>query len=109
LDREPNSRPGAIVDEYGVEINENMVVEILNVMAIRRSDVESYLLMHRMQNKARRGDSLPIPAKFKRLDVNNDGYISFDELVKSINDFFDESSTYLPADINELIDFFFEQ
>ena len=109
LDREPNSRPGAIVDEYGVEINENMVIEILNTAAIRRSDVESYLMMHRMQNKARRGESLPIPDKFKRLDVNGDGYISFDELLKSINDFFDDSSTYSPDDINELIDFFFVQ
>jgi Ca2+-binding EF-hand superfamily protein len=92
-----------------VEINENMVIEILNTAAIRRSDVESYLMMHRMQNKARRGESLPIPDKFKRLDVNNDGYISFDELLKSINDFFDDSSTYSPDDINELIDFFFVQ
>ena len=109
LDREPNSRSGAIVDEYGVEINENMVVEVLNAQAIRRSDVESYLRMHRMQNKARRGESLPIPDKFKRSDGNKDGYISFDELLKSINDFFDDISPYSPTDINELIDFFFEQ
>ena len=109
LDREPNSRPGAIVDEDGVEVNENTVVELLNEVAIRRSDVESYLMMHRMQNKARRGENLPIPDKFKRLDINNDGYISFDELLKSINDFFDDISPYSPIDINELIDFFFVQ
>ena len=109
LDREPNSRPGAIVDEYGVEINENMVVEVLNVMAIRRSDVESYLLMHKMQNRTRRDSDLPIPDKFKKVDANGDGYISFDELLKVINDYFDGSSGYSPDDIRELHDFFFEQ
>jgi len=109
MDREPNSRPGAIVDEYGVEINENTVVELLNVEAIRRSDVESYLMMHRMQNRTRRGDSPPIPEKFKKADTNNDGYISFDELLKSINDFFDDKSDYSPDDIKEMNEFFFEQ
>ena len=109
LDREPNSHPGAIVDEYGVEINENMVIEILNAGAIRRSDVESYLLMHRMQNKARRGDNQPIPAKFKPIDRNSDGYLSFDELLKVFDDYFDGSSGYSPNDIRELIDYFFEQ
>ena len=109
LDREPNSRPGAIVDEYGVEINENMVIEILNAGAIRRRDVESYLMMHRAQNRARRTESLPIPEKFKPVDRSGDGYISFDELIRAINDFFDGNSGYSPNDIRELNDFFFEQ
>ena len=109
LDREPDSRPGAIVDEYGVEINENMVIEVLNAMAIRRSDVESYLLMHRMQYRGRREEPLPIPDKFKRVDTNGDGYISFDELLKSINDVFDNIVNFSPDDVKELIDFFFEQ
>ncbi|MDR1155911.1 MAG: hypothetical protein LBL04_14485 [Bacteroidales bacterium] len=108
LDREV-SRSGAIVDEYGVEINENMVIEIFNAKAIRRSDVESYLLMHKIQNRTRRSDPLPIPDKYKNVDTNGDGYISFDELLKSINDYFDSSSGYSPGDIKELNDFFFEQ
>jgi len=109
LDREPNSRPGAIVDEFGVEITENTVVELLNADAIRRNDVESYLLTSRMQNRARRGEAMPIPDKFKRVDANGDGYISFDELLKTINDLFDDSSNFSPNDIKELRDFFFEQ
>jgi hypothetical protein len=109
LDREPNSRPGAIVDEFGVEITENTVVELLNADAIRRNDVESYLLMHKMQNRTRRSETLPIPDKFKRVDTNGDGNLSFDELRKTIIDFFDGSSNFLSNDIKELIDFFFEQ
>ncbi len=108
LDREV-SRAGAIVDEYGVEINENTVVELLDAKAIRRSDVESYLLMQKVQNKTRRGDSLPIPDKFKKVDNDNDGYISFDELLKAIDNYFDNASDYSPDDIKQLNDFFFEQ
>ena len=109
LDREPNSRPGAIVDEWGVEITENTVVELLNADAIRRSDVETYLMMHKMQNRARRGQALPIPDKFKGLDSNGDGYISFDEILKTINDFFDGNSNFSPDEIEELNNFFFDQ
>ena len=109
LDREPNSRPGAIVDEFGVEINENMVVEILNLGALHRSDVETYLLARRAQDRARRGETPPMPDKFKKVDTNGDGYISFDELLSAINDYFDGSSGYSPGDIKELNEFFFEQ
>jgi len=52
---------------------------------------------------------MPIPGKFKAVDADGDGYISFDELVKAINDFFDSSSTLTSKDINELQEFFFEQ
>jgi len=66
-------------------------------------------MMHKMQNRARRGEALPIPDKFKKVDVNGDGYISFDELLKTINDFFDGNSNFTPKDIKDLNDFFFEQ
>jgi len=109
MDREINSRPGAIVDEYGVEISEESFLEKINSMeAIRRNEVESFLMMQKVQNKKPvRG--LPIPAKFKSLDKNGDGYISFDELMKAMNDFFDDNSSFSPSDIEELRNFFFEQ
>ena len=108
LDREPDSRPGAIVDEYGVEITEDMFIEMLHSESIRRSEVEAFLLMHKAQNRTRRND-LSIPQKFRKADINNDGYISFDEYLKVLNDYFDGNSTYSPKDLNELFEFFFEQ
>ena len=108
LDREV-SRKGAVVDEYGVEINENMVVELLDSKAIRRNDVESYLTLYQMQGRSRRSETLPIPGKFKNVDTDGDSYISFDELLQCINDYFDGSSGYTSRDIKELNDFFFEQ
>ena len=110
IDLEPNSRPGAIVDEYGVEITEEAFFEHLNSMvAIRRSEVTAFLLMQRAHGKMRRTEPLPIPDKFRRLDTNNDRYISFEEYMKAINDFFDGNSTYTPNDLRELNDFFFDQ
>ena len=109
LDREPNSRPGAIVDEYGVEITEEEFLEKLSAQAIRRSEVEAFLLMQRVQNRTTRRGDLPIPDKFRRIDINSDGYISFDEFLRAINDFFDGSSNLTPNDLRELNDFFFEQ
>jgi hypothetical protein len=103
------SRSGAIVDEYGVEINESMIVDLLNAQAIRRNDVEAYLLMQKAQNKMRRREPLPIPDKFKNVDGDGDSYISFDELLRAIDDYFNGEADYAPADIKELNDFFFEQ
>ena len=108
LDRE-DSRQGAIVDEYGVEINDSMVIETFDLDAIRRRDVESYLMMHKLQNRSRRTEALLLPEKFKKVDKNSDGYISYDELLKAINDYFDGDSSYTPDDIKELQDLFFEQ
>ncbi|GHV29424.1 hypothetical protein FACS1894177_00270 [Bacteroidia bacterium] len=47
--------------------------------------------------------------EYKKIDTDGDGYISFDELLKSINDYFDGNSGYSSDDIKELNDFFFEQ
>jgi Ca2+-binding EF-hand superfamily protein len=92
-----------------VEINENMVIEALNSSAVRRRDVETYLMMHKMQNKPRRTEALPIPDKFKKVDINNDGYISYDEVVKTVNDYLSGNEDFSPDDIRELQTFFFEQ
>ena len=108
MDKEPNSRPGAIVDEYGVEISEDDFIAKLNTQSIRRSEVEAFLMMQRAHNRTRTG-GLPIPEKFRRLDINNDGYISFDEYLKAQNDFFDGVSNLTPRDLQELLEFFFEQ
>ncbi|MDR1866241.1 MAG: hypothetical protein LBR08_11805 [Bacteroidales bacterium] len=106
LDREV-SRAGAIVDEFGVEINENTIVELLGQPALNRRDVAAFL--SRNQENIRVRGALPIPDKFKKLDANNDGEISFDELLKTINTYFDGTSDYSPLEIRELNNFFFDQ
>ena len=53
--------------------------------------------------------TLEIPDKFKPIDLNNDGYISVEELNIAVDKFFDLTTNYTIEDIYELNDFFFEQ
>jgi hypothetical protein len=109
LDKEKNTRQGAIVDDNGVEISEEAFLEkIGNMDAIRRNEVIAFLMMQKAQNR-RPVTGMPIPDKFKKVDTNNDKYISFDELMKAMNDFFDDKSSFSPKDLEELRNFFFEQ
>ncbi len=109
LDKEPNTPPGAMVDEDGVQIKPEDLAAKINTEAIDRKEVEAFLLMHKAQNRYRGKSSVPLPDKFKSIDLDGDGYISFDELIKAIDDFFDFSSKLTTKDIYELQDFFFEQ
>ncbi len=109
LDKEPNTRPGAMVDEDGVEIKPEALADKINVDAVDRKDLEAFLLMHKAQNRYKGRPSMPLPEKFKQVDTDGDGYISFDELLKAIDDFFDFSSKLTSKDIYELQDFFFAQ
>jgi hypothetical protein len=109
MDKEINSPKGAIVDENGVQINKDALAEKLNVDAIGRRDVETFILMHKAQSKGLRKSSIPLPQKFKSLDIDGDKTISFDELLKAIDNFFDFSSDLKTQDMYDLQDFFFEQ
>jgi len=109
LDKDIHSRVGAMVDNDGVEMDKDKFGATLNTEAINRREVEVFLMMHRAQNRYSGKPSQPIPAKFKSVDSDGDGYISFDELLKTIDDFFDFSSRLSSKDIYELQDFFFEQ
>jgi hypothetical protein len=109
LDKQLNTPPKAIVDENGVEITPEALMAMLNSEAINRKDVDVFLLMHRAQSRYRGKSSIPIPEKFKAIDTDGDSYISFDELLKAIDNFFDFSSDFSSKDIYELQDFFFEQ
>jgi hypothetical protein len=110
LDKEPNTPPGAIVDDNGVQIKPEDYAAKLSIEGINRKDVEAFLTMHKAQSRMKGRSSVPIPPKFKSVDTDGDNYISFDELVKTINDFFDSpTTTFSTKDIYELQDFFFEQ
>ena len=50
-----------------------------------------------------------IPDKFKAVDADADGYISFAELLAAIDKYFDQDSQFTVDDVYELNDFFFSQ
>jgi len=54
-------------------------------------------------------DPNKVPPRFRPADKNHDGYISSQEITEAIDEFFDGTSTMTIADINGLIDYFFDQ
>lgn len=94
MDKEPNTPQGAIVDLDGVEIRDAVVWENLNTEALPRAQVEMYIsaMNNLLNGTGRRFGKVEIPPKFKSLDLDGDGYISFDEVLKAIDAFFDFDS-----------------
>ncbi len=50
-----------------------------------------------------------IPHDLRVADWNKDGFISADEIAKTIDSFFDGTIAFSAEQINRLIDYFFEQ
>lgn len=122
MDKEPLTKKGAFVDENGVTITEKMIADRqtqFNAQATERSNLFNenpslkYLKEVEAKSKSARkanpkGTS-NIPFALKSADVNNDGYISTDEIAKAIDLFFEGDSEFTVEKLNDLIDFFFEQ
>ncbi|MBN1119120.1 MAG: hypothetical protein JXA77_18065 [Bacteroidales bacterium] len=110
MDDEPHSRYGAFVDERGVEISEDDLIARLDMSkAVAREDVPLYIRTPESYGNYRSSALGEIPEKFIEVDKNNDKYISFEELMNTIDKFFDFDSDYTTDDIYELNDIFFSQ
>jgi len=110
MDKEQFSNKGAIVDEFGVELSANKIREglLTDLNAVDRDDM--YMIPVSL-TWTKFTDTTPgvIPDKFKKLDVDGDSYISFDELLDAISKFFDDDSDYTTEDLYDLNSFFFAQ
>jgi hypothetical protein len=101
---------GAIVNEHGEEMSPETILSGLfqDIRAVERTEV--YMIpIGTSWSKYSQLSSTEIPEKFKKLDTDKDNYISFDELLKAINKFFDMESDLKTEDIYELNSFFFGQ
>lgn len=109
LDKEPSTRSGAWVNDDGVEITEEALIAKLDrSMAVGRNEIDFYI--RRPESfAARRNGNVPIPEKFRAVDTDKDNYISFDEMLKEIDRYFDFQSKLTAGDIYELNSFFFSQ
>ncbi|MFA5648453.1 MAG: hypothetical protein WC951_09085 [Bacteroidales bacterium] len=109
LDKEPNTPSGAIVDESGVQLTPEALAQLFDKpTAVRREDVK---VMPVAPIWTRNISFTPgvIPEKFKQVDKDGDGYISFQELMKAIESFFDGSLKLNVEEIYELNNYFFSQ
>jgi len=121
MDAEANTKPGAKVDGFGVTINEEDYAHRQlewDSLAIERSEgfnvAPSLNYLKEVETKSKdikekSGKTTKIPAELQPADVNKDGYISAEEITKSIDSFFDGASSFNVEKLNRLIDFFFEQ
>lgn len=109
LDKENFSAPGAWVDENGVTITEEMFLERMSKLeeAMKREDVKAYFSTFQDGFISRKAEE--IPEKFKEIDRDRDGYISFEELLEAIDGYFDQQIKLSVEDIYELNNFFFRQ
>lgn len=102
-----DSPPGAIVNEHGVEMSENELESLLATPnAIHRSELDLYMVPSE-QRERMTFDQLD--EKFHGLDLDGDQYLSFDELLLAIDDFFDFKSFMVTDEVYEVINFFFAQ
>jgi hypothetical protein len=111
LDLEANTRPGAFIDEYGREVTPGKLIELLgrSEAAVPRSEVDMLTSLSAYRYTGARRSFSGIPARFLFLDDDGDGYISFDELIRAIDIFFDGGSAMTVDDVYELNEFFFSQ
>lgn len=123
-DKELKTAKGALVDENGVTITDKEIADRQaqwDSLATERSQLfnenPSLAYLKSVDEKAseiRKSNPSAvaysqIPAALKPADLNNDGYISSDEISAAIDSFFEGDSVFTVEKLNALIDYFFEQ
>ena len=108
-DKEPGTATGSWVDDNGRTITEETYLKTLLQRgdAMSREEIKNYFstIGHGYVRKS----VTEIPEKFKKLDTDGDGYISFEELLISIDNYFDYKLNFTVEDVFELNNFFFSQ
>jgi len=109
LDMELATAPGAWVNDEGVTLTENDFYRQIEARnnAMARGEVEHYFSS--IADLYIVESSGEIPEKFQSLDEDGDGYISFDELLKTIDLYFDYQLELNIEEVKELNNFFFSQ
>jgi len=109
LDKESSTPKGATVDNQGVQLDEGKLSEMFEQKnAVLRKEIRVVPVAPIWTRNITYTPGI-IPDKFKAVDADGDGYVSFTELLKTIDDYFDEKTTLNSDDIYELNNFFFSQ
>jgi hypothetical protein len=109
LDQELETVRRAWVDDQGVTVSRSDFAASMQLRdhAMGREDVEEYMAIIRGEYSLE--SSVNIPEKFISLDIDEDGYLSFDELLLVIDKFFDFQMELNVEEVRDLNTFFFDQ
>ncbi len=108
LDKEPGSEAGVWVDDEGIAIEEgDFLLSLKRDEALLREDLDAY--MELFEDTFREMQINEIPEEFVILDSDEDGYISFDELLHVIDDYFDFNINLSIEELRQVNEFFFSQ
>ena len=108
-DLEPRSEPGAWVDPDGTTVTEEEFLARMEHrnQAMKREEVAAY--MDAILSDYMLGSPVEIPDKYKPLDTDQDGELSYDELLRAIDRYFDYQLDLNLEDLRDLNEFFFSQ
>jgi hypothetical protein len=109
MDLEPNTPAGAIVDDQGRQISSEVLAQMFEKPTAVRREEAQVIPVAPIWTRSIVFTPGVIPSKFRRIDRDGDGYISFQELLKAIEQFFDGTLDLNIEEIYELNNFFFSQ
>lgn len=123
-DKELNTVAGANVDRDGVTLTDEMIAmreqmkdsvrteyKVFKAEDLSQEEMDEIQRMYQEANNAKKPASSEggIPEKYKGLDVDGDKFISAKEVTGAIDGFFEGENNLTAKDLNELIDFYFDQ
>jgi hypothetical protein len=109
MDKEPNTAGGSIIDEYGRTLSAEKLAGMFDKPTAVRRDEIKVIPLAPIWTRSITFTPGVIPNKFRRVDIDGDGYISFEELLKAVEQFFDQRLDLTLEEMYELNNFFFTQ
>lgn len=109
MDDEPNTPRGSIVDDRGVQISADVLAQMFEKPTAVRREEAKVIPVAPIWTRSITFTPGVVPPKFRSVDRDGDGYISFQELMKAIEQFFDGTLDLTVEEIYELNNFFFSQ
>jgi len=108
LDTDNKTAVGSTVNNKGEAISKDDFSILDNQFAaVRREDARIFLSNNGRKHAYKQKGQMP--DKFRSVDTNKDGDISYDELKRAVEDFLDKKSSFTVDEISEIYEYFFAQ
>lgn len=122
-DKELNTAEGVLVNREGVTLTDEMIAmqekmkdsvtteyKVFKAEDLSQDEIDEIQKMYQQANSSSgTNESSSIPQKYQALDVDGDKFISAKEVTGAIDGFFEGENNLTAKDLNELIDFYFDQ